>query len=395
MGRHKKQHLAQRSDGRYRCMYKGLLFYGNTEDEALQAREDYKEAEKTGIWSIPTVSEYALKWLPVARPTVTKSTYRGLAIHLEHLVQEIGDIPINEVTPFQIKEVYSAHYAGLSNSYILAAKQLYIDMFDAAVSEGLIRINPARDKTALPHKGKKGGHRSITDQERTWIETLCLDHPCHAAAMTMLYAGVRPQEVKAMTIEGSVDFQAGVIRLSEFAHLDGFYEYEITSEGKTDKAAREIPLLSILRKTLEGRTGFIMKDRSGERVTVDTWQALWASYQSAIEQAVNGTQKRWYGQKREHKAIIDSGGKLPPWREFDVVPYDLRHSFCTMCRDNGVELHTCIEWMGHADAKMIMKIYDEVSDQRSKIEAQKLEKALQKGQNLGQKKKVYRLKRIK
>ena len=86
---------------------------------------------------------------------------------------------------------------------------------------------------------------------------------------------------------------------------------------------------------------------------------------------------------------------MPPWREFNVVPYDLRHSFCTMCRDNGVELHTCIEWMGHADAKMIMKIYDEVSDQRSKIEAQKLEKALQKGQNLGQKKKVYRLKRIK
>jgi hypothetical protein len=32
--------------------------------------------------------------------------------------------------------------------------------------------------------------------------------------------------------------------------------------------------------------------------------------------------------------------------------------------------------MGHADAKMILKIYDEVSEDRSKIEAEKLEKRL-------------------
>lgn len=39
-----------------------------------------------------------------------------------------------------------------------------------------------------------------------WIEHYCLDHRMHAAAMTMLYSGVRPQEIKAMTIENSVDF---------------------------------------------------------------------------------------------------------------------------------------------------------------------------------------------
>jgi len=56
-------------------------------------------------------------------------------------------------------------------------------------------------------------------------------------------------------------------------------------------------------------------------------------------------------------------------------------------QDNGVELHTCIEWMGHADATMIMKIYDEVSDNRSKKEAEKLEKILFHVQNDVQKEK--------
>ena len=67
---------------------------------------------------------------------------------------------------------------------------------------------------------------------------------------------------------------------------------------------------------------------------------------------------------------------MPPYIRFTVVPYDLRYSFCTMCRDNGVEINTCIHWMGHKDAKMILKIYDEYSQERGKREAERLEKAL-------------------
>ena len=61
-----------------------------------------------------------------------------------------------------------------------------------------------------------------------------------------------------------------------------------------------------------------------------------------------------------------------PWISFTVTPYDLRHSFITWCRDYGVELHTVVEWAGHSDSSMILKIYDEVSDGRSKSEAEKL-----------------------
>lgn len=397
MGRQKKQHLARRADGRYRCIYKGIEFYGKTEDEALKARDDYKRREAMGLFDKehPTVSEYGNKWLPVNRPTASKATYRGLAIHLEKLLRRIGDTLVEDVKPSDIKEVYSTEYKDLSQSYILAAKQLFCDLFDSAVADGIIRTNPARDKTALPHKGTKGGHRAITDQERTWINTLCKDHRCHAAAMTMLYAGVRPQEVKAMTIEGSVDFENDIIHLKEFAHLDGYYDYKITEKGKTDNAPRDIPLLPPLKEALKGKTGYIATDTDGGRVNVQAWKCLWASYKSNMEKAINGCPKRWYGKTREHKAILAEGGKLPPWVEFTVVPYDLRHSFCVMCRDNGVELHTCVDWMGHADATMIMKIYDEVSDQRSQKEAQKLIKLFDEGQNKGQKRKIYRRKIVK
>ena len=196
-----------------------------------------------------------------------------------------------------------------------------------------------------------------------------------------------------MTIEKAIDFQEGFVILSEFAHLDGFYEYVITSDGKTDNAARKIPLFTPLRKALEGKSGYIAQNATGDRVNVEDWRILWRSYKTCMETAINGCHKRWYGRTREHKAILEDGGKLPPWIEFTVVPYDLRHSFCVMCRDNGVEMNTCIQWMGHADMKMILKIYDEVSVERSKNQAQKIEKKWEKGQNEGQKKRSKRRKR--
>ena len=48
----------------------------------------------------------------------------------------------------------------------------------------------------------------------------------------------------------------------------------------------------------------------------------------------------------------------------ETTPYDMRHSFCTMCRDAGIDPKVLAEWMGHSDMSMIMKIYDHVTDER-------------------------------
>ena len=392
MPRVKKQHLKRRPDGRYACRYKGEWFYGYTEYEALQARDDYKQAEREGNVLKPsvTVAAYAAAWLPVARPAVSDSTYHGLAIHLDHLIKHLGDIPMAEVLPLQIKEVYSSEYLGRSQSYIQGAKQIYTALFDSAVENKICRTNPVRFKDAQPHSGTVGGHRAITDQERWWITHYCTDHRAHAAVMAMLYAGLRPQEMKALDIDTAVDFEAGTITLTDFAHMDGSNHYEINGQGKTDNAARTIPLFTPLRQALKGKSGLLITTVSGKQVTVQAWRSAWESYVFAMETAINGCEKRWYGRTKEHKAILDAGGKLPPWKDFTVVPYDLRHSFCTMCRDNGVELKTCVRWMGHADAKMVLKIYDEASDARSAREAAKLENRLFGSQNGSQRKRKSR-----
>lgn len=380
MPRQKKQILKRRKDGRFACRYMDKWFYSFiSSDDALEQRNAYIRSIKNGDFHRlnVTVFEYGSEWLKIAYPAVSNTTFRGLAIHLQHLVNRLGNERLREIHPLQIKEVYSTEYKNASNSYLKAAKQLFCALFDSAVADGICLSNPAR--ATKPHKGKEGGHRAITPQEREWIDTLCHDHRFYPAIAVMLYAGLRPQEAKALTIEKAYD--GNVLHITETAHRSGNNQYVITEQGKTKNAIRDVPIFPPVQEALKGKKGLLITTAKGKQITSTTWRNAYNSYKSCMETAINGCHKRWYGKTKEHKKILDDGGNLPEWIEFTVVPYDLRHSFCTWGRDLGVELHTMIEWMGHADATMIMKIYDEVSVNRSDSEAKKVLKKAFRSQN--------------
>lgn len=375
MPREKKPTLKRRKDGRYRCVYKGIQFYGTTPEEAFAARDEYKASLNKGFARI-SVADYALPWLKRSYPkgTVADSTYTGLAIHLQHLIDIIGNKRISEIIPSDIKQIYAEQYAGLSNSYIRSAKQLFCALFDSAVADGLLRFNPARDKSAKPHRGNKPKDRILTKQERVYVETLCTDHRTWPAAMCMLWAGLRPQEVKALDIDRDVDFVNDIITVRSTAHVDG-PKYAFNSTMKTDWSNRQVPLFKPLKQALQGRHGRVITSAHGKPVTIQTWKTAWRSYIVSMETAINGIQKRWYGIRKDQKEQKEAG-TLPSWIDFDIVPYTLRHGYCSFLRDSGIEINTARRWMGHADAKMILKVYDSVSSDREQTEREKIENNL-------------------
>ena len=373
MPREKKNKI--RKDKRYRRVYHGIPFYSRiSDDDAKAKRDEYIRNEQRGFTKRLSVEDYALPWLKRAYPkgSVSDSTYTGLAIHLQHLIDQIGDKQLSEVIPSDIKQIYADQYAGLSNSYIRSGKQLFCALFDAAQADGLVRFNPARNKSAKPHTGKKPKERILTKKEREYIETLCTDHRAWPAVMMMLYAGLRPQECKALIIDRDVDFENNTITVRSTAHIDG-QKYEFSDEMKTEWSNRQVPLFQPLKQALNGKEGYLITSAHGEPVTIQTWKTAWSSYIYNMETAINGISKRWYGKTKDQQTKKEAG-TLPAWIEFDIVPYTLRHAFCAFCRDNGVDINTCRRWMGHADAKMILKVYDTVSEDREENERQKIEK---------------------
>lgn len=374
MPRPKQQHLKQRKDGRYCCKYHGEQFLARTEKEAFALRDEYirQEQQKEYNRENPIVRIYAESWLENKGTRARAKSIQNNKIHIRHLTDTIGDLELREIRPSDIKSIYAQKYADASQSYIKHARAIYIALFAAAVDDGIIHTNPAKAASAQPHSGPEGHHRAITQEKRELIDTVALDLPASRVARVMLYSGLRPQEVKALRTE-DIDRENGVIHVRRSVHKAAANRYEVDEIGKTVYSIRDVPLMPPVEAALEGITGYVISNH-GELVTPSVWDNEWAVWRNAIERHMNGMQRRWYGRTREHKALLAAGKPLPPWRSFDVTPYSLRHSFATWCRDYNVELHTCIDWMGHADAAMIMRIYDDPTS-RSRSEAEKLRKA--------------------
>ena len=254
---------------------------------------------------------------------------------------------------------------------IRLARMTWAAVFDAAVADGIRRTNPVRDKTAQPHRGTSGSHRAITEEERRMI--LRVDHKMRTMAMVMLYAGLRRGEALALDIVRDVDFERGVISVREAVTYNDGNVPIIHAGGKTKSAVREIPLLPILRQELAGKTGKLYAKANGETASNTMFIQGWASYMVALEREKNGGYRRWWGKTHEQRERIALGEDIGEWQEVRIQPHDLRHSYCTMLRDAGVDMKVAMRWMGHADEKMILKIYDHdegrIQAEREKLEA--------------------------
>lgn len=345
MPRVKKQRLKRRKDGRYCCRYHGIQFMGQTEEEAFAARDEYKRLEMAGMQAkCPTVGEYILKWLPLHKRTVSPKCYADYAKQLEALLPVMGDRRLNEITVDDAAAVW-AHFDGYSSSTIHRARMLYTALFDTAVENDLCRKNPFKGKYAQPPKAPAGTHRAISPREVRLIRHT--PHRMQTAALVMLYAGLRKGETLALTAE-DIDLSAGVITINKSARFYG-NRPEIVSP-KTAAGVRKVPILSTLRPYLEDVDGPIATTVRGEPMTDTAFRRAWASYLHALSKAAG--------------------------RPISIRPHDLRHTYCTMLRDAGVDMKQAMLWMGHADEKMILRVYDHVGEARTKSSVEQVEKLL-------------------
>lgn len=349
MPREKREHLKQRKDGRYCCRYKDQWFIGYDEDKVLEARKEYKrkEAAKEYLGKKQTVQEYALKWLPLHKSDVSTKCYNDYAKQLEALFPVIGNKYLDSVTVDDAASVWK-HYQGYSASTIKRARMLYIALFDAAIENDLCKKNPFRGKFAQPPKAPSGSHRALTEEEISLI--LKTQHRIRLAVLLMLYCGLRRGEVMALT---PADIQGNSITISKAVRFDG--NKPVISTPKTASGVRSVPIPSIIlpevQNVIAENPGMnLCTSAHGQTMTDTAWKRAWDGY--------------------NHALTLTAGHAV------NIRPHDLRHTYCTMLRDAGIDMHQAMVWMGHSDEKMILKVYDHVTDQRTQSSIEKLNQTL-------------------
>ena len=113
-----RQTLKQRKDGRYKCVYKGIQFYGDTQSAALAARDAYKRREGQKKPQDMAILTYALRWLPAYKNGVNRKTYNQYAGMLESFCDYVGaGTKIQHITKTDVAEYYNTLSGGLGSGY--------------------------------------------------------------------------------------------------------------------------------------------------------------------------------------------------------------------------------------------------------------------------------------
>lgn len=386
-------------DGKFRVRvgnrnFKSDISWADANRQAQAYKRELEHGLHADAHSV-TVAAYAHKWLPLHKAGVSYKVYNEYARYMNTLIDEFGHNAIIDIAPDDAMLMFVKHYnpkkkpggEGYSGSVIRKVKMLYRDFFDSAIENGYALRNPFRSEKIKNISGKDGTHRQITDRERKIIHEVT--HPFRPAVMTMLYAGLRRGEVLALNAD--TDIYDGYIHVSNAITYES--NQPIIKTPKSDAGKRAVPIFPPLASELVGIHGLIAQAKHGGEMSESAFASAWASYINAVECYINDvSQKRWYGLRKEDQKRnpakyarimqLKSQGKdkeadalrLSGWKEFTVRPHDLRHSFCSMLRDAGVDMKQAIEWMGHADEKMVLKIYDHVSDRRTAESVRKVEK---------------------
>ena len=327
--------LKQRSDGYYRAWYKGKQFLGKTIAEAEAKRNEYKYECEHGIEQLKqiTLFNYIEQWLPVAKANVTKHTYNHYAHIFEILIDICGDKQISAVMPSDIKKAW-VQMSDVSQSYINKARYLYTDLFNSAIEEGYCRINPVKSKTAKPHKGTKGTHRCLTDEEIKLIETT--QDKMQVVAMFMLKAGLGRGEVLALQKSDIHDDRIYITKAVQFGNNQASI-----GRTKTESSVRSVPLFAPLKPFVKDIGKYAFTNKNGELASKKVFEYGWSAYMKTLSQ------------EAKHNISFRC--------------HDLRHTFITKCRDAGIDIHIVMQWVGHSSEKMILQIYDHPSINREEL----------------------------
>jgi integrase len=355
--------------------YNGKRYYvrGKTEREArrkLAALEAELQANGGKLDGSTTVRRWSEEWLDVyvnSRDITKKSAAMYRQKLDNYILPEIGAMRIGDVKDIHLKRLLNK----ANSSYSTAQKVRIVlqAMFRQARKSRLIPFDPAED-LELP-KAPKGKRHGISEWERQNILAVAEAHRSGLYVLMLLYCGLRPGEAIALQWK-DIDPKDHTV--------DVFKALESGDSGrekapKSDSGRRTIPIPSQLWKRLEearrGPFDYVFVQPLGrKRHTESSINDYWNNFKRALD--IHMGAEVYRNQIVRHCWEVNWGQETEEqWNA--LVPYSLRHTYCTDLQRAGVPINVAKYLMGHSDISVTGNIYtdqtpDVVFDAVKKLE---------------------------
>lgn len=239
----------------------------------------------------------------------------------------LAGIPISDIRT-QDCQLVLARMSGLSQSYISHTRKVLKFVFKYALIEGLISADPTENLSAP--KGTKKIRRALSSDERNAVIEVAKSKRQYYVFLLMLLCGCRPSEAAECTGKDVTE-----VNSVPTLHIRG---------QKTALSDRFVPiprdLYSLIRNTPKNE--YISPTEQGNKQTQDKLRRTWGFFSRKVDIAL--------GAKLHRNKVIES--VIP-----DLVPYCLRHEYCTDLARKGIDIRLAQRLMGHSNIRMTANIY--------------------------------------
>jgi integrase len=372
----------KRDDGRYLVrVYVGTkdgkkvykCVYGKTQKEADRKADELKVSLRKGI-DISAYSDafkvWAEHWLMSKKYEVSADRYSSLRARAGVWIEELGTFQISQIKQFQVQTVLFAIAAKnpktgepMSKKTLRGYMQVIKAIFDFAIENRVIEFNPATNLKLPQTAAEPVKRRALSEEERNRV--IEFEHRAKPSAMLMMMSGLRRGEATALQWN-DIDFKNNRISVTKSYNFKT-KDFKPPKNGKARTVAVPRMLLDYL-KTLPKVSPFVLTNAKGQMMTDDSWKRLYQSYMTDMN-----IEYGLHGKINKH----DNTAKIPMLIK-TFTPHELRHTFCTIMYEAGVDAMTAKEQMGHSDIQTTLSIYTHLSAQHKENQMIKLDEYLEK-----------------
>lgn len=361
--------------------------YGSTQKEVLTAMRDVQKAMDDGIYTEPTRLTLT-QWLDIwqrdyllSQKYGTIKTYKAqIATHIK---PALGAVKLSKLTPHLIQGFYNDLLANgrtvpkrdntgriikkngvtVTETVPLNAKSVrnvhgvLTKALSQAVKLGYITRNPC-DMVELPRVEKREIRPLTDEQVKAYLMLTDNDSDYGDILKVILFTGLREAEALGLTWD-CVDFKKGTLKVCKQLQKrpveDGGFCFATL---KNDRIRILHPASFVMQMLREVRTKQLERRLQAGGLWQD-WVDSSKQYTDCRLIFTNVIGEHLHPQRlyAHHKKIAAAAGAP------EARVHDLRHTFAVLSLQNGDDVKTVQENLGHATAAFTLDIYGHVSEQ--------------------------------
>ncbi len=344
--RNGKYYAVYRNDkGKQKWVLLDIPASGNNKRKAqLRLREVLAEAEKGRdvVTSDILFVDWMLLWLDQKKPDVVKGTYEGYQLYLDKHI-----IPYFKPKNLTLSKLNAQHLQGYFNTKVKEGQSactlhkhnaIINGSLKEAVQKDIILSNPV-DKVTLPKKKKYHGVAYTLEETRTLLNCTG-DDPLRPAIVLGLFYGLRRSEVLGLRW-CDINFTKKVI----FIHraVTKMVTVDDKDETKNESSRRRLTIVpgteQYFRELMEIQKAQLSE--FGEKFTLERKVCVWPDGRSLGPDYIS-----------HHFSLLLKKNGLPHIRF-----HDLRHTAGSLLLEDGVDIKTIQEFLGHSQTSTTTNIY--------------------------------------